>query len=209
MNDTPIYDAVKATLSEFVDFNSQITSIMHRIKDLSPENRERWLHNYIIENSTSREAAQYLISKLKLEPMDSKTKLVFGSWQYETVGYSINGKKQTATDILLKGIPSCVGSHFDIIAAEDGIVVEAGRCYVPHSREGRRKLHITMAYYNDMDKHVRYNRIGTIKVEPGDKVCKGQVIGIASGKDGCVEIDVRRNGRRLDAAEWLGIEVKR
>ena len=207
--ETPIFDAAQATMSEFLDLYSQITSSMHRLKDSPPAEREQWLHCFLIEQSMmDSDAAQYLVTKLNLAPMDSKSKLVFGSWQYEVVGCKISGKKRVATDVLLKGIESRVGSQYDVIAADDGVVISAGRCYDMKSRASHRGLHITMAY-KESGVQVLYNHLGGVKVSPGEYIHKGQVIGSAGSKDGCVEIDVRRNGRRLDAAEWLGVEVKR
>lgn len=206
--ETPIFDAAQATMSEFMDLYSQITSNMHRLKESPPADREKWLHDFIIERAMSSESAQYLVSKLNLAPMSSKGKLVFASWQHEVVGYNISGKKQIASDVVLKGIASCVGSQHDVIAADDGVVVESGRCYEYNLRASHRGLFITMAY-KDSGIQVRYNHLGGIRVSPGNYVKKGQIIGNAGIKNGCVEIDVRKNGRRLDAAEWLGIEVKR
>ena len=209
MNDTPIYNATREILDNFWSLADKVEELHDSTISESAEKREALLTAMLIESAQSDEVAEYLVKKLKLVPTDSKTPPIFGSWRHEVIGYNVSGKKGTTTDILLKGIPSVIGSHLDIIAADNGIVLEAGRCYEPNSRESHRGLYITMVYLNDAGKQVRYNRLGAIKVAPGDHVHKGHIIGSAGSKNGCVEIDVRRNGRRLDAAEWLGVEVKR
>lgn len=203
---TPIYDAICTTMADFINLNAQVSGMMEAIQSEHPEQRERMLNQWLFDHADDNEAAQYFIRTLNLYPNYDSRKCAFASYRQTLICCDKLGKKKTITNLTLKGVPSGIGDCNSVVAMDDGYVVDAGKCCDTRSRVYHQMLHVTIATGNSIQ--VRYNRLGGISVSAGEKVCKGQPIGM-SGKNGCIEIDVRRNGRRIDAAEWLGIEVKR
>jgi len=121
-----------------------------------------------------------------------------------------SGKKDTRGILCFEGLPSVYGSAQEITALESGVVVAAGRCQDPGSRNYRRGTIITVLGKNGV--HITYGRLAHRMVRQGDYVEEGQVIGLqGSTGAGCGEyltLEFRRNGRRVDGCEYLGIPPK-
>lgn len=122
----------------------------------------------------------------------------------------ISGKKQTLGALCFEGLPSVYGSEKEVVALEDGIVLRAGRNVDIHSREHRLGTLVTLSGHNGVT--VTYARLAARYVNEGDYVKKGEVIGIqgssGTGTGEYLLLEFRRNGRRVDGCEYLGIEPK-
>lgn len=204
---TPIYDAVTELTTDMLALASKISDTVAKFGPDELEERELALHKLLVRRAPESPAARYVIDGLKLASLDGDTKPLFGSWRHEVVKYTSYGKKETITDMIVRGLPSRVGSHLVVVAADDGTVVESGRCYDSRKRAAQRKVHVTIQHADGAV--VYYNRLGEIAqgIKPGVSVHRGQVIGRVNNENGCVVLDVRRNGRKIDVAEWYGIEV--
>lgn len=122
----------------------------------------------------------------------------------------ITGKKQVRGALCFEGLPSVYGSEKEIVALEDGIVLRAGRNMDIHSREHRLGTLVMMSGHNGAT--VTYARLAARYVNEGDYVKKGEVIGIqgssGTGTGEYLLLEFRRNGRRIDGCEYLGIAPK-
>ena len=117
------------------------------------------------------------------------------------------GKKETCGILCFKGLASVYGSEREVVALEDGVVMRAGRNPDVHSREHRLGTCVTMTGRNGVT--VTYARLACRYVNPGDYVRAGQVIGLqgasGTGSGEYLLLEFRRNGRRVDGCEYLGI----
>ena len=120
------------------------------------------------------------------------------------------GKKDTRGILCFEGLPSVYGSAKEVTALESGVVMAAGRSLDPHSREYRRGTTVTITGRQGVC--ITYGRLAHRTVREGDYVSAGQVIGLqGSTGAGCGEyltLEFRRNGRRVDGCEYLGIPAK-
>ena len=120
----------------------------------------------------------------------------------------ISGKKQTRGALCFEGLPSVYGSDKEVVALEDGIVLRAGRNADIHSREHRLGTLVTLSGHDGAT--VTYARLAARYVNEGDYVKKGEVIGIqgssGTGTGEYLLLEFRRNGRRIDGCEYLGIQ---
>ena len=117
------------------------------------------------------------------------------------------GKKQISGILCFEGRPSVYGSQKEVTALEDGIVLRAGTNYDPRSREHRLGMAITLTGKNGVN--ITYCRLAHRFVEEGDYVRAGEVIGIegnsGAGMRDYLMLEFRRNGRRIDGCDYLGI----
>ncbi len=122
----------------------------------------------------------------------------------------ITGKKETGGILCFEGLPSVYGSAKEIVALEDGVVLRAGRNNDIHSREHRIGIAVTMTGHNGVT--VTYGRLACRLVDEGDYVRKGEVIGIegssGTGDGEYLTLEFRRNGRRVNGCEYLGIPAR-
>ena len=119
------------------------------------------------------------------------------------------GKKCINGILCFEGLPSVYGSPKEITALEDGVVLRAGTNYDQHSREHRLGMMITVTGKNGAN--ITYCRLAHRFVEEGDYVRAGEVIGIegnsGAGSRDYLMLEFRRNGRRIDGCEYLGIKT--
>lgn len=117
------------------------------------------------------------------------------------------GKKKTDGVLCFEGRPSLCGTGKEVTALESGIVVRAGRNNNIHSREHRLGTIVRVRGRNGVT--VTYGRLAHRQVNEGDFVHEGDVIGVegssGSGRGDYLTLEFRRNGRRVDGCEYLGI----
>ncbi len=120
------------------------------------------------------------------------------------------GKKETGGILCFKGLPSVYGSEKEITAVESGVVVRAGRNNDIHSREHR--LGTVVAVKGREGVTVTYGRLACRTVNEGDFVNAGDIIGVegssGAGSGEYLTLEFRRNGRRVDGCDYLGIPHK-
>ena len=120
------------------------------------------------------------------------------------------GKKQTNGILCFEGLPSVYGSQKEVTAIEDGVVLRSGINYDTRSREHRLGMVVTVSGKNGVT--VTYGRLAHRFVNEGDFVHAGEVIGIegnsGSGTRDFLTLEFRRNGRRVDGCEYLGLSPK-
>ncbi len=118
-----------------------------------------------------------------------------------------SGKKEIGGILCFKGIGSPYGSGKEVLALEDGIVLKAGRNADIYSREHRLGTIVTLTGREGVN--ITYGRLASRFVNEGDFVRKGEVIGIEGssgvGQGDYLTLEFRRNGRRIDGCEYLGI----
>ncbi|MCI8388840.1 MAG: M23 family metallopeptidase [Clostridiales bacterium] len=118
-----------------------------------------------------------------------------------------SGKKGVAGVLCFKGLPSPLGSKSEVLAIEDGVVLRAGRCSDLGSREHRIGTYVCVSGKNGVS--VLYGRLACRFVRAGDYVSAGDSIGIegssGSGRGDFLTLEFRRNGRRVDGCDYLGI----
>lgn len=131
---------------------------------------------------------------------------------YSSEHFSLNeirsaGKKEIPGILCFKGLPSVFGSSAEVLAIEDGVVVESGKCNYRGSRKYRLGSFVTIACRNGVS--ITYGRLACRFAMEGDKVKKGDCIGIegssGSGQGEYLTLEFRRNGRRVDGCDYLGI----
>lgn len=119
----------------------------------------------------------------------------------------ISGKKEVGGILCFKGIASPYGSGKEVVALEDGVVLKSGRNAHIYSREHRLGTIVTLTGHDGVN--ITYGRLATRYVNEGDCVKKGDVIGIegssGTGQGDYLTLEFRRNGRRIDGCEYLGI----
>lgn len=121
-----------------------------------------------------------------------------------------SGKKDIGGILVFKGISSPYGSGKEVVALEDGVVLKSGRNADIYSREHRLGTIVTMTGREGVN--ITYGRLASRCVNEGDCVRKGEVIGIegssGTGQGDYLTVEFRRNGRRVDGCEYLGIPCK-
>lgn len=121
-----------------------------------------------------------------------------------------SGKKETGGILCFKGLPSVFGSSKEICALEDGVVLKAGINYDVGSREHRLGMIVTLTGHSGV--MITYGRLAKRFVEVGDYVRAGEVIGLqgssGTGTGEFLTLEFRKNGRRVDGCEYLGIRRK-
>lgn len=120
------------------------------------------------------------------------------------------GKKQTNGVLCFEGLPSVYGSYKEVTAVESGVVIRAGMNYDVSSREHRCGMVVTVTGRNGVT--VTYGRLAKRCVNVGDRVRAGDIIGIegssGTGSREYLTLEFRRNGRRVDGCEYLGIRAE-
>ena len=118
-----------------------------------------------------------------------------------------SGKKDTAGILCFEGLPSVFGSKKEVLALEDGVVLRAGRCNDLKSRDHRLGTFVAIGGRNGVS--IIYGRLACRFVRNGDYVKAGTCIGIegssGSGSGEFLTLEFRKNGRRVDGCEYLGI----
>ena len=118
-----------------------------------------------------------------------------------------SGKKDTAGILCFEGLPSVFGSKEEVLALEDGVVLRAGRCTDLKSRDHRLGTFVAIGGRNGVS--IIYGRLACRFVRNGDYVKAGTCIGIegssGSGSGEFLTLEFRKNGRRVDGCEYLGI----
>ncbi len=120
------------------------------------------------------------------------------------------GKKDVRGILCFEGLPSLFGNAKEVLALEDGVVLSAGRCLNPGSRDYRRGTIVMVSGRDGVT--VTYGRLAHRYVNEGDYVRAGQPIGVegstGAGQAEYLTLEFRRNGRRVDGCEYLGIPPK-
>ena len=102
---------------------------------------------------------------------------------------------------------SVFGSKKEVLALEDGVVLRAGRCTDLKSRDHRLGTFVAIGGRNGVS--IIYGRLACRFVRNGDYVKAGTCIGIegssGSGSGEFLTLEFRKNGRRVDGCEYLGI----
>lgn len=118
------------------------------------------------------------------------------------------GKKNTRAILCFKGLPSPFGQSDEVVALEDGIVLDAGRVLDSSTRGYRRGIFVTVSGRDGAV--VIYGRLQSRSVKPGDYIFAGQPLGVegdtGAGLGKYLTIEIRRNNRRIDACGYLGIK---
>ena len=118
-----------------------------------------------------------------------------------------SGKKDTAGILCFEGLPSVFGSKKEVLALEDGVVLRAGRCTDLKSRDHRLGTFVAIGGRNGVS--IIYGLLACRFVRNGDYVKAGTCIGIegssGSGSGEFLTLEFRKNGRRVDGCEYLGI----
>ncbi len=134
---------------------------------------------------------------------------LYQSKRFKLIGTRIAGKKQTAGILCFQGSPTWHDlTGKTVCAIEDGVVVASTRCYNPQSREYRRGRIVEIAGAQEV--HITYGRLACAYVREGEYVHAGQPIGVegntGAGAEEYLALEFRRNGRRVDGCELLGID---
>ncbi len=120
------------------------------------------------------------------------------------------GKKCTHGILCFNGLPSVYGSEKEVCAIEDGVVLKAGWNNDIHSREHR--LGVIVVICGKSGVSITYGRLASRRVNKGDYVRAGDVIGIegntGSGSTDYLTLEFRKNGRRINGCEYLGIPAE-
>ena len=132
---------------------------------------------------------------------------LYDSDHFALVGVRVTGKKRTNGILCFEGLPSVYGQAKAVCALEDGRVLYAGRNNDIHSRAHRLGTVVTVTGREGVT--VTYGRLSGRTVNTGDTVRKGEIIGYegssGSGSGSFLTLEFRRNGRRVDGCEYLGI----
>lgn len=130
------------------------------------------------------------------------TKL-FGNYRFRLEEAVRLEKKPIAGILRFKGI----GPEVDMIhAIEGGRVLFAGRVYDSKKRDYRRGIFVEVEGRDGVI--VSYQKMLHLNVEAGDVLCEGDIIGIVDDNQ-IVEMEFRKNGRRVDGCSYLGIQPKK
>lgn len=128
-------------------------------------------------------------------------KSLFESGRFKLVEIIRTGKKQTPSNLILHGFDLDDGNPTRIIAAESGTVAFAGR--LDDCRNRHYGVHVRIRSDSDPSREIIYYGMAVKRVKTGESVRKGTPIGYSDEGRLCVE--VRYNGRRVDALAELGI----
>ena len=133
---------------------------------------------------------------------------LYGSRRYAVISISRRGKKKTPGIIDFKGLPSVCGSETDVLAIDEGIVVEAGRACAGSPRQRRLGTYVTLTGRDGVT--ITYSRLASRSVKVGDRVIAGQQIGVEGstgvGTGRFLRLEFRRNGRLIDGCAYLGLK---
>jgi len=137
-------------------------------------------------------------------------KKLYKSEHFALVDIRPTGKKKTNGILCFQGLPSVFGNSTAVCAVEEGRVIIAGRNNDVKSRSHRVGTAVCVMSKNGMC--ITYGRLSHRSVNVGDYVYSGQVIGYegntGSGTERYLLLEFRRNGRRVDGCEYLGIRPK-
>ncbi len=132
---------------------------------------------------------------------------LYSSCRFALTGIRVTGKKQVAGTLCFEGLDSPFGERNEVLALEDGIVLAAGRCPDPNQRSHRLGVCVMLAGHNGVT--VTYGRLAARFVKRGQYVRAGERIGLEGdtgrGKGQYLTLEFRRNNRRIDGCEYLGI----
>lgn len=132
---------------------------------------------------------------------------LYKSAHFALVDIRATGKKNVKGILCFEGLPSVYGNAKAVCAIEDGVVVWAGRSNDVKSRVHRIGTAVTLTGHDGVT--VTYGRLSRRTVNTGDYVRRGEVIGYegstGSGRESYLLLEFRRNGRRVDGCEYLGI----
>ena len=133
---------------------------------------------------------------------------LYSSRHFALTNIQKSGKKQIAGILDFKGLPSVCGAENEVLAAEHGTVIAAGRCTAPNSRIHRLGTYVTISGHDGAT--VTYSRLAARYVSPGEYVEIGQPIGVegntGAGSGNFLRLEFRRNGRLIDGCAYLGIK---
>jgi len=132
---------------------------------------------------------------------------LYKSMHFALVDIRSTGKKETNGILCFQGLPSVYGSAKAVCSVEGGVVISAGRNNDQNSRAHRLGTAVTVRTVNGVE--ITYGRLSQRVVHKGDRVEHGQLIGYegstGSGTGSYLLLEFRRNGRRIDGCEYLGI----
>ena len=118
-----------------------------------------------------------------------------------------SGKKGTDGELYFRGSRSVLGTGKVVRSLDDGVVIQAGQDMDIHSRSHRRGISVTIKGREGVA--IIYGRLASRSVKEGDVVHAGQPIGIegstGAGRGEYLSLEFRRNGRRIDGCDYLGI----
>lgn len=133
---------------------------------------------------------------------------LYSSRHFTLFDIRTSGKKSVRGLLCFKGLPSAFGAADSVVALEDGLVLDAGRCVHTDSRGRRLGIYVTVSGRDSVT--VTYSRLASRCVKPGDYIFAGQQIGVegdsGSGTGQYLALEIRRNGRLIDACAYLGIK---
>ena len=128
-------------------------------------------------------------------------KNLFESRRFQLVEIKHTGKKRTPSNLFLKGLPSDDGCPEKIVSAESGTVIFAGN---PRNWQSRRYgVHVRVRSDEDPRGEIIYYGLRGCFVHAGEHVRTGAAIGYCTLIP--LGVEVRYNGRRVDALAELGI----
>ena len=134
-------------------------------------------------------------------------KNLFESRRFLLIEIKRTGKKQTPSNLILKGLLSNDGCPEKIVAAESGTVVCAGHPCIAEFPYGERDKHYgilaRVRSNEDPRREIIYYGLGECFVRAGEHVRTGE--GIGHNALALLGVEVRYNGRRVDALAELGI----
>ena len=132
---------------------------------------------------------------------------LYASEHFRLIGVRVSGKKKVAGVLCFKGLPSAIGAPNEILAARGGVVVDAGRVLDSSIRMSRCGTHVTIRLPDGVT--MTYGRLASRIVKVGDRIREGDKIGMegdsGSGKGYYLTVELRRNDRRIDGLNYLGI----
>lgn len=133
---------------------------------------------------------------------------LYSSRRFALTGIGRQGKKKVAGILDFKGLPSSCGSDTEVLAIDEGIVIDAGRASDPTSRLRRLGTYVTLTGRDGVT--VTYSRLASRRVSKGERVLSGQPIGVEGdtgfGFGSFLRLEFRRNGRLIDGCAYLGIK---
>ena len=127
---------------------------------------------------------------------------LFESGDFTLLSVVKTGKKEVGGELEFKSFPSPIGDCRKILALQSGVVIFAGRAKTGE-RACRYKLHVIVRSEDGIE--ITYGNVTARHCKAGDIVRAGDVI--AEEENGMVKLEVRRNGRKIDACAWLGVRT--
>lgn len=130
--------------------------------------------------------------------------MLYDSGKFELLTVDVTGKKATASRFYFRGKPSVYGGRKKVLSLFNGEVVFAGREMLANTRQNSYKLHVTVRRSDGVC--ATYAFLDSRLVKVGDRVVKGQPIGIEGARNGMgsvLLVEFRKNDRRIDGYEVL------